>query len=337
MQQLACLRPLVGISPLCDTERSTHVRYLDDLEHISIDLADAAMNSGHSSGLDLLQRKIDLAADAVAQDVRAFLRPRANLHSAVANDRAGLIQNNRRLADHDPTQQAGLKFYSRYSQYFEFYIHTITAWFDATETITVNLYDLTTGQTLDTYTIDAVQDVPTQIVVNRGYFSNRNELEIALVAATTASPYHMAVYMSRDKGCRGCDYAYGNQYISINGTSIAVGDAPIKQNASGINNSGGLSVDYSLQCSLDKFICNMGNLIATPMLYRAAEMVYREVRYNKSLAAIVRLYTDDFDDLIEYSANQYKNGLKNVLDTMYLPNDSCFSCSPAVGYKTYIP
>ena len=335
--ELSCLRSTVGISPECDTERSAAIRYLNDLEHISIELADSAIGSEHASGIELLQRKINMAADLMANDIRAWLHPRSNMHSAVSNGRAGIIRGERQLAPYSATQQAGIKIYSNYSQYFELYIHTLTVWIDATETVTVNLYDMGTGQTLDTFTVDAVADVPTTINVNQGYFSNRNELQLALVAATTGTPYKMDVYGGRFVSCRACEFPYQSEFIHFNGAEVTIGDTPIRSNVTSRSDSGGLAIDFSLQCSIDKFVCNMRNLLATALMYKAGELVMREFRNSTRLNAFMRLYDQEQEGLLEYYGNQYKHHLTTVLDTTYLPADHCFACSPVTKYVTTIP
>lgn len=335
-----CLNNVVGISARCSSAIPSSGLYLNDLDHISVEIADAAIDSEMQSGIELLERKRALAQNDLENDIRQWIAPRMNFNSVIQNDRVGIIKNNRELADNSANTYAGIKIepWHTHSQYFELHIHSISIWLDATETVTVYLFDRTTGETLDTYTIDAIKDQPTSIVVDETYRSNKNYLQLALVADTTANPYETRVY-PHISGCRTCrnKHAYHNEYLSFYGIELGTSEVPVDPNFTSRSDTAGLSMDYSLSCSLDKIVCNMSNLIATPLMYKWGEYVIRALHASTRLNHVVRLYSDEHEGLIEYYHAQYKSYLRGVLDTIQTPTDLCFSCNSRVKTVTSIP
>lgn len=336
--QLTCLDGLVGVSHKCSPDTPTSSLFIDEHDGISIELSDAAIDSETQSGIELLETKLKLAQNDLANDVRQWLLPRVQANSTLEQGRIGVIDNNRQLMT--VSGKNGIKIDGNVSGYTALHIHTITLWIDAAEAVTVFLYDRNTGETLDTYSITTVANEPTSLAVNETYYTNKNRLEVALVAETTGSPYRMSVYQDGVRnGCRGCrgQRYYSNRYISAYGTTIGSGDTPIDPNYSGLSHTGGLAVDYAFECSMDKYICNMRNLLATSLWYKAGEYTVRAYKNSTRLNAFMRLYNDDHEDLISYFRNQYQSSLQNMLDTMRLPDDICFSCNQRVYTKTNIP
>lgn len=332
---MACLDNLIGITA-SDSITPDSGRYLNELPYISIEVADATINSETLSGRALLSSKITQAQNEMVHEFRAHLMPRMRLNSLLENDRVGEYPRVRELISPTSGQMKGVRFMLDYSQYLSLYINSVTLWLDGAESVTLYLYDLLTGEQLDSYSITTVANEPTTVQVSKAYATSHQRSRLALVCETTASAYRTNVYRGF-QGCRDCRSDIGNKYIRFQGVQLPTANDKIESNIVSTSDTFGLSVDYSLNCSAEPFICNMKGLMAQPLMYKAAELVLREVKVSDRLNSIVLLHDEDVNHLIDYYHNQYIKAMTGILDTMQLPNDVCFHCNSRVKYATRIP
>lgn len=319
---MACLDNLIGVSSARNSTTSVSGRYVNELPYISIETAEAIVTQEDKSGYDLLQAKIKQAQNEMIHEVRGYLMPRMRLSSVIQNDRAGTYPTVRELVSKTAGVQKGLKIDINISQYLSFYINSLTLWLDSSETVTIYLYDRLTGQTLDTFSITTTANAPTSIFVGKGYVTGTNYARLALVMETTGNAYKTQAYKGF-AGCRECSMKPGNKYAYFYGTQVGASAQKIDANFTSTDNTFGLSVDYSLNCDAEPFVCNMRGLLAQPLLYKAAELIMREVKVSDRLNSIVLLHDEDVNHLIDYYHNQYRKSITQIFDTMALPQDLC--------------
>jgi hypothetical protein len=110
-----------------------------------------------------------------------------------------------------------------------------------------------------------------------------------------------------------------------------------------------MSVIYSLNCSLDNFVCSIKNRLQFPLLYLVAAHIMREIVYSKNQNSTVLIYNGESRELLEYYQKEYEMAMfgafndegrkikRGLLDQIALPNDVCFKCKPAVKRRVAIP
>lgn len=305
---------------------------------MSIEVAESTINREQESGKQLLLDKIVQAQNELLVDFRSHLQPRMRVSSVIQNDRVGHYSNQRATVNRAANTYKGLRIDLDRSVYLKLYINAITVFVDATETVTVYLYDLLTGETLDTYSIAATANQPTVYQVNKGYGNNHQYSRFALVMdTTTANAYRTTIYKGYT-GCIDCRTApRKHPYARFYGTEVGSANTKVLQSFTGTDNTFGLSIDYSLNCDVEPFICNMKDLLVQPLLYKAATLVLRELKISNRLNSIVLLHKDEVNDLLDYYTSKYEQTLNIMLDTMRLPNDLCFHCNARTSYATRIP
>lgn len=335
---MACLDNLIGVSRGCSTTTPSSGRYLNELPYISIEVAEATINSEQESGKQLLTDKITQAQNELLVEFRQHLMPRMRVNSVIQNDRVGYYPSSRSVVNRTADTYKGIRIDVNKSGYLKFYLNSFTLFLDATETVDVYLYDLLTGQELDTFSVNAVAGTPVVTQVDKGYSTNNQYSKYALVVSTTtANSYKTTIYRGYT-GCVDCrSKPSKHPYATFYGTSIGAADTKIRENTVGTDNTFGLSIDYSLYCDVEPFICNMKDLLVQPLMYKAATLVLSEVKVSNRLNSIVLLHESEVSDLLDYYQNQYQMSLKVMLDTMRLPSDLCFYCNARTQYQTRVP
>jgi len=100
----------------------------------------------------------------------------------------------------------------------------------------------------------------------------------------------------------------------------------IQNNLQQSGDTGGLSVTYSLSCSLDRWICQNRNAFGFALLQRAGVEILRELAMSNRINSIVTLQKDAAAALQVDLMNDYTVAMDNALKNVDIPNDICFSC-----------
>lgn len=333
---MACLDNLIGISAAVDSAVPDSGRYLDELAYISIETADKAMNSEEVSGLSLLQKKLTLAQNKLITDIRTYLMPRSRMTSLLSNSRVGYYPTKRETVAPTSGTLKGMRFDLYASAYLKIYINSIVLWLDAAEEVNVKLYDLLTGVLLDTYTFTTTANQPTVHQVDTAYETETQYARLGLLVETTGNAYRTSVFKSWS-GCSTCRNKPSDGLIRFSGIRIPDSGAKLYENTTQTDNTFGLGMNYSVQCSMDTFACNFKDALVEPLMNKAAELILREVGASDRLNSIVLHHDAEVDSLMEYYMNEYKLSLKTVLDSMRIPEDICFNYTPRVGRAQRIP
>ena len=330
---MECLKSLVGIDKICDPVAG---KFINILQGISIENVSAGVTQEYTDAQDLITTMLDLACDEIEQDFRTAILPKQTYSSVLDTDTVGIYaQNLLSSAADSGTTLRGIRIRLRGYRYTNFILSEVSLKVNNSAAGNILVYDLMTGTLLDTFPLTTVADTPGKVITNTEYERNGQDLDLFITATGTFTQTYDANLYSR--GCNLC-YEYGNRYALFNNSQINVGDAVIGNNMRGITHSGGLSLNYSVNCDVKPMICNMAPLLVMPVLYKGAEMVLRELKApNKRLNSIVTVHYDDLGDLIEYYTEKYEQSLNQITDNMKLNDDECFRCHQAIRQMVQIP
>lgn len=319
-----CFDNLVGVANVCGN--STSGLYLNDLPGISVENADATIDSEYYSGIQLLERKIEFAQNAVINFMRSQASTKLKSKTMVNSSTIGVYKSGlNTIANYEQ----GIRFKATNYNHIELYVSTITANIQYTGDFDVNVYDLITGNLLDTFSGISVSGEYATIQVNKAYPVNKQNLDIAFVI--DGSLGQSLKTDLRPNFCSDCHSTWNNGYTNVSGVSIQ------NDGNKTINHTNGLSILYSISCSVEPFVCSMANLLSWAILHKAGAEVIKEMKVSNRLNNIVLLNRDEFDGLIEAYENEYMSSLKGVLDSMVLPNDFCFDCNKSINKVVNIP
>ncbi len=336
---LDCLTNLIGIDGSCNDNTPTSGLNITDLTGISLKSADAAIDETFESGKELIQNKIQLAKNAALNRLRSHLALNVEALSNVENDTIGYYQDNLQVEAADANFYRGIRVrVDRYPN-LEFYVNTISLQLGAAITTDILVFDMITGQQVGapipiTTTVNGI----TTVEVNRSYITNKQKLHLIFVIdAGVANSFDTNIHRSFRRSCVHCFADWSSHFAWFQGARIAIADPKIENNLTGVDGTFGLSMNYSLNCSLDSFICNMGNQLAWPILYKAGSELMKELKHSRRLNSIINIYSSSNAELEEEFNEEYELSIKEIMQNTVPPNDDCFRCRPRTSWKVTIP
>lgn len=337
---IACLSNLIGIRRPCgDTPASDSGIYLQDLPYINIKTADAILTD-QQSGLDLLQQKLNFATENLQNDFVSKLFPRFAQNSVIENQTAGYYQNNMPLNSGIPSTLKGIQLKVMQYPYLSLFLSSVSIFVNHTGQVPIYVYDLIQGKQLDVINVDAVAGEIVQVDIFKKYSTNGQTLNIFIgYDSTGIDSYNSYIFSQGYPGCRACPSyrSYGNRYVWMYSKSIPTTAQKIETNLNSLNDTGGISIMYSLTCTIDRFLCSIKNTLAMPLLYRTAVEILREVKTSSRINSLVVLKKEEVDDLIEWYDGEYHKTLSTVLQNLSLPKDICFTCNRAIRTGVIAP
>lgn len=335
---LTCLENLIGIRSDCGEQTASDSGlYLQDLSFINMKVADAIITN-QTSGYDLLKEKLQFAGEYLLNDVINRMSPYFKQNSIIENDISGYYQENRNLMPGIPGTLKGIQLKVREYPYMEAFISTVSLFVDYTGSIDLKVYDLIQGKLIDTISVPVIAGEICTVNVFKSYKTNGQYMNLffgydaAGENDITINGYQSYVYHSYAGGCLACPgpKSYGNKFVYLYSKSLPASGTPIENSLQSANDTGGLSITYSLNCTLDKFICSIRNRMAMALLHRAGMEILREVKVSTRFNSVVVLHKEEVDNLALFYENEYQKAMDNVFKNLKLPNDICFNCNSMI-------
>lgn len=331
---MSCLDNLVGVRG-CGSE--SYDFYVNDLTGIKIPEFDRAVSQEHTNASAALQGIVEFATKYVERTASNFLGTKYQLKSFIENNVLGYYYEDKEEIAAQPTYLTGYEIRIDSIPYLNFFIQGLNLFVNTTGTVNVVIYDLIQGKLVKTIPVSAVAgEIVTVNDIDFSYPTNKQRLHLFIGYTSACSSYktsYLPPYasLSSSENCndRTCG-TYRNGYIYFRSAKILSSAA--KQNSSLESNTygSGLSINYSLQCSFTEVMCNARNLFALPILYKAGELIMKELKHSKRLTGVVTVYAKDHDELMKDCEEEFGKQIQDVLLNMQLPNSECFSCTPQV-------
>lgn len=327
-----CFDNIIGIKRTCESIEPSSGLYLNDLSGISIKDADAAISEEYASGVRMIKTKIDLATKLIISHLRAgttkFLAK-----STIENGQVGIFTD-KNIITSESGKLKGVQFRLKNYPYFSLSISSISFYAHESKDIEIYVYDLVTGQKLDTFEITTIAGQVVNLVVNKKYGSASKQIELFI--CTDSDIAHNQANLSRGH-CGGCSSTYSNSYSNISYFECDSSAEVITANLIGGQSTGGLSFSYSLECSTDAFICSMANTMAMPVLYKSAALILEEMSYSKRQNSIITVYKENTEELQAKYDTEFEASLGAIMNNMRMPNDVCFLCNSSIRTVAIAP
>lgn len=333
-----CLSNLVGIRTSCgDQVVSDSGLYLQDLPFINLKTADAIVTD-QDSGYALMQQKLNIAHNYLVNDIRQKMLPYFKSHSVVENDIIGYYMDNMPPVDPQSAYK-GIQIKIMEYPFLSIYISSVSLFIDFTGDVDIKVYDLTQNKVIDTIQVSAVAGEIVQVDIHKEYQTNGQTLNLFFAYdASSISSYQTNTFSPGYIGytsCRGCARRRDavNEYIYAYQKTLPLNTPAIQQNLQQSNSTGGISLTYSVACSLEKWICQNRVGFAMALLHRAGMELIKEFLISNRINSLVTLKKDDAEKLsLDFQA-EYDKSMDNVLKNMRIPNDICFKCQKRVSTR----
>jgi len=341
MANLACLDDLIGIDKQCVTGTTpSSGLYINDLPGITLRSMEAGMNEENSTAAQLIQSKIDFAEKKLLQDIYAHYSPSIKNVSILENGKLGYYRDNLPLQSGTANLYKGVQIRIDQHPYLEFFIGSIWLKMQATGTYPIQVWDLTCNKLLETINLVVTSTAtPTELVVNKSYLTEKQNLNLAFIYNSgLGGTYETTLRRQDTYPCRDCTHGiYDNQYVRVSGIEITSTLDKIQENVTTTGVSNGMSITYSLNCTIEPFICSIANQIAWPLLHLAGSELMREMQFSKRLNSVIVIDKADHIALRKEFDDEYTFSLERLLKNMELPDDACFKCNPRIRSSVRTP
>lgn len=331
---MTCLSELIGIKKACTEYEPVTGLYINDLPGMSLKIADAAANSEKVNGITLIQDRINFAERYLANDIRNFMQDRFVINSLLEQTTIGIYKTDNSVIS-SSNKLRGIKIIVREDPYLNINISRIGLRLADAVTTNILIYDLYKNELLYTLPITTVADEITYIEINKKIPTNKQRRSLFIcIDANISDQYNASVYES-SVGCMSCGR---DNYLSY-ATSGTLDDALSKTESNFVtsNSTGGLTVDYTIECDLDNYICSLGNTLAWPLLYKTGHLIMQELEHSQQLNTIVMINSEKNKELSSYYESEYIKSLNQITSNIKTPKDICFQCAPKIRKVTQIP
>jgi hypothetical protein len=331
-----CLDNLIGIHRSCNEETPSSGLYIQDLSGITLSVANAGIGNETISGIKLIEDKITFSQNAILAALRMQLANKIRVNSIINNDTVGFYKENLTVVNLEADKLKGIVVKANQYPYLEFYLSTVYLKLASAVTTNVYVYDLMTNTLLDTIEVTTVARTPVAVTVNKAYQTKKQKLQLFIcVDSSVANTYETNMGTQNCSNC--ASGGYSNRYISFSSGQIGTADQKIDSNITSNTGTNGLSINYSLNCSLEPFLCNMGNQIAWSLLHKVGAEIMDELIASRRLNSIVTIDKTTNEALRERYNNEYMASMSALLANIQLPNDICFNCNSKIRKTVAIP
>lgn len=328
-----CFTSLIGCRGLTTSSSSSQL-FVDSVGINRALLED--INYTHADLVDLFNDKLDFASTQVAAHVKRIKAKELRTVDMIESTRVGFFANNRATVSARSGFDAGAVIEVREDRdYVKIYVSSISLFVDYTGDVTVTVYDLQTGQSLDTITVSATAGQPAYVNVDKTYRANKRWLSLAFVYDSSFDSYKTNVLNTG--ACASCGgYRKRNgRFTWVRGARFADGSDKVISNITEQGDTAGMSIAYQVHCDYDEWMCRSRNLLSLALLYKTgyeiAQYGLESTRLNHATMeneAILQMIMDKCETM-------YNEEIMGALSAMEIPpNEYCFQCGQKSKHVT---
>lgn len=332
-----CFDNLIGIKSGCSLVTGTSGLYIEDIGITEME-ADMYINSEYANGSELISDKLNFAANLVKQTIHNHFSASIISKSKIDSETLGDYQSNLQLKSGAADTLGGINInLINSNSYLQVYVNSVSLQIDYTGDVDVLVYDLISGTLLDTLTVSCEANKISTKYVNKTYSAPKRKLDLIFVYDTENKNSNTTYLKSTCMSCNG--YTYGNSYIQSQGINLNENDNKIRSSLSGATHTYGMSINYSVQCSIDNWLCEMSNLIALPILYKFGEEIMNySLYYSNRQNSKTNIDYDRNKERLAMYQQYYNNTLDSSIKKINLPaNDICFKCNEVIKSSIILP
>lgn len=335
---MACFDNLIGIDNQCSDVAPDSGVYLKDIGITSTEL-NRLITSDYENGITFGEEKIASAVKLVVNDFHSVFGGQYKARTILESQRIGFHDRSNTLkAAAAEMRGVEVDIYNEDS-FVDLYIRDVSLYSNYTGNVSIKIYDGLTGVLQDTITLAAVAGRVSVADVNKKYKSNRKRLSLVIAYDATGIGSY-ATYL-RSGGCEGCDGEMNyrpNMYVLAKSIKYDLLDSVTYSNIDSNTHTAGLSVNYSIVCNHEDWLCQYRDLMAIPIAYRAAQEIMSFAIDNSDRLNTTSVNLDNLKARRQFYATQYNQRMKALIENMVVPSDArCYECNKPAFIKTIIP
>lgn len=337
---MGCFDNLIALKGGCsETTLQSGGVYLNDIG-INREFIERIITPDYAGVDDFVQRKIALATETLTTDVLLRFSPKFNSKSIVDGQRIGYYQDNMSSSAAIAATSKGIqtKLYND-TTFIKMYVSSISLFVNFSGAVSVSVWDLISNTLLDTISITAVAGKIVTQTVNKVYESDSREMNLIFIYnASTIAGFQTPLLNGYCGGCNPTQGYRGNKYVWTNGVKIANAGSKIQSNINYTNDTGGLSINYSLQCNHLNWLCTNANFMTLGLLYKTGDLIMEHaLRYTEQMNSRT-LDPEKLEKRKEMYDFEYGKQIQAVLGNLRIPRgDVCFVCNNTMISRTQLP
>lgn len=333
---MSCFDNLIGLDGVCD--QPTSGLTLNQIG-ISRDELDKIANKDLPNGEALFVQKRDFALEWLKNNLNRNFDDNYQVQSFVKSETIGERNDNKISKPAETGNYVGINIeLCDLTDYYEIHFPNGELFVDFAGVVPVVIIDLIQGKILDTINITTVAGEITPFTIEKSYQALRNTLNLFIGYDSSFASFDTTVTGSNSSACkwRGW-YNVGNRARAL-AKKLPTGGTLIDSNLDGLGHTGGLTVNCTINCDHEGWICDKRNALAMPMLYKIGEEVMKYKLYNsRRNNSVTDHEIAQTSANIERYADEASNALKQVLGSNLLPNTQCFKCRQVVKNVIVLP
>jgi hypothetical protein len=232
----------------------------------------------------------------------------------------------------------GVYLYGSLYKYLELKIRTITFYSQGPVTdAEFYIYDTVSGALLETITTDLITGYNT-IDVDFVKFNGLRDYERLFICYNDANFLGVQTFgqFVNEDLIGDCNSRFSTENFIGNGGTCDNSSQVLTANIQNPSNTYGLSVNFTVGCSLSAYICQFRDKFKHAWI----QLLGAEIKNEQLNSDRLNRYTltESEDSMMEkytmYMDN-FKESLKTVFDNLNIPDDMCFDCNTS-SYSTYL-
>jgi len=332
-----CWDNFIGIDTSCTPVSESGYNFSDI--GISQSDLDSYIGDEFDSGIDLAQNKVDFAAKSVQNILNTSFGGKFKTGSILQNTRVGIYQDNLIQDSAVSGSLTGIQLeVCNTTSYLNFNLTGVSLLVDFTGDVDVLVYDLTQDKLLDTITVSVTAGEISRINLNKLYPTLKQNLNLFIGYESSFAGYRSTIYKNSCAGCKGTYWRFSSAYVRNQAGTIGTASQKIDKNVKSSNNTGGLSVEYTMSCDFENWLCSVKHSVALPILYRSGQMIMEYALQQNQQNSNTVIKRKDLESRRDRYEDEYKQHMSGVMATMSPPEDVlCIRCDGPVKTVIKLP
>ena len=325
---ITCLQKLVSVNGQCNG--STTPFSILELPGFTQDMIDAAVQKD-KTGLEVINEAIILAQHGIKQTISTEIQPRFKSMSLDFFDSIGQYED-----DTIPLEVGFYRgIYVRITKrsYLGFLLNTVRLLFKEDVTDSIDVIDLRTGEILEIIPFTALANQVLTVDIALSFPTRSLDMDLFIgidggLADMADTTLHANQFNS---GCCG-SYGYGckNAYTSITTNKLPIAGPFTRNSLVGINDTGGMSIDYGIKCEIEGLMCGAGEMLGYPLWYLAGAAAVDAIKKAMNYTDTQTIHMDTLDAMHAEWKEEGNEKLKTLLISMggrRISDGLCFECN----------
>lgn len=332
-----CFNELIGIRGTCD--EGTHSLYINDLPYVGLDIANALLGAEDADGEAYITGRLNYTYNLVKSEIHSLLAPMMKSRTVIENNTLGYYKHEM-TALPASAKYRGVRIKLEDFPFLAFKINGV-AMFSSnfTGNLPIKVFDMVTGGEIDTFSIAVVAGEISYIPINKEYLTQRQLFDVFFAYnATNIDTYRTSIY-APNSGCYDCNKrsdGYRGKYLTFDGAEANLGSTVSSTVSQG--NSSGLSLKYTIECSMDGWLCSMKDRFAFSMLQRFGVVMMEEILAgSKRMNSVTTIDNDKAQYLHGVFMSNYDKAMTGAIKGIIPPSDVCFHCNSGIRTNVRIP